>query len=260
METSPQGRAVRVWLGYALPTLAPAPHRQKLYDQLGQIFIPATVQFMGPLGLQAYIPSIVPTSRHAAVPDEIALVFYPDQATYESACHESCGGRAYASLHSTVFSFSTEAGRPASHSAFPAQFRGDPSQTGAIQVLDHGESWQSGRVISEVMARTEQTPEVFRGAVCNRFTGLLEVLPTGLSGVFLYLDDDLCVCWSLWTGNPQPLAEGLGERALLSESVPSSVPPSPFARYAGLHVQAGDSLNLQFATRPAVSAPAEEAG
>jgi hypothetical protein len=248
-------RAVRVWLGYALPELASGGGRERFYRQLGEIFIPATIQSMAPQGLQAYVPSVLPPSEHPGVPDEIALVFYPSRQCYQHASHATVAGRAYGALHGTVFSFQARQGRPASHSDFPAHFDGQPEQTGPVQLFDSGGSWQQGAVFSEVWRRSEQGVAAFRRAVCEAM-GTLRARPRpGLRGVYFYLDDDLLVVWSHWERKGRQVVPTytIGERVWAGSAAAVAVPSSPFADYAGMAVGAGQAFNLQFSPSPAVS-------
>ena len=239
-----QGRAVRVWLGYALTELA--DQRGLFYERLGSIFIPATVQFMGPLGLQAYVPMVLPRVDDPVIPDEVALVFYPDAQTYHAACHDSCAGRTYSSLHSTVFSFTPTADRPASHSGFPVLFQPGAGQTGALQVLDDDTNWQHGSVISEVCSRGSDSPEDFLMHCQAAMAHWQEAPEEGLKGVFVYLDEAFLVCWSCWQGEARALTQGLGDTVQRSVAMTVHMPASAFADYAGVTVTGGASFNPCF--------------
>ncbi|TFH87242.1 hypothetical protein EQG41_07515 [Billgrantia azerbaijanica] len=250
----PATRAVRVWLGYAQPELAEAVGRERFYQQLGEIFIPATVQLMAPQGLQAYVPSVLPPSDHPKVPDEIALVFYPSRQCYQQASHATVAGRAYGALHGTVFSFQARDGRPASHSDFPAPFAGQPEQSGPVQLFDAGGNWQQGAVFSEVWLRSGQSVAAFRQVVCETMRTLRAQPREGLLGVYFSLDDDLLVVWSHWQQQGEVLlADTVGERVWADIATAVEVPSSPFAKYAGLPVGPGRAFNLQFPLSPTAS-------
>ncbi|WP_028025348.1 hypothetical protein [Enterovibrio calviensis] len=118
---------IRVWQGYRRPEFI--DNTEGFLNKLGQIFIPITVQLMTPMGLRMYYPA-VPSQTVASqkvvcptikLPDEIALVGYPSQQTYQQASHQTVAGRAYSSLHETVFNFTPDA-VPASFSNFPTAY------------------------------------------------------------------------------------------------------------------------------------------
>ncbi|WP_407334171.1 hypothetical protein [Enterovibrio sp. 27052020O] len=115
-------KGIRVWQGYRSQKYN--DDTDGFLEQLGQIFIPATVQLMMPLGLKMYYPAIVPQrviSPPITLPDEIALVGYPSAKNYDEASHHSVAGRAYSSLHETVFNFSPSS-IPTSFSSFPCAY------------------------------------------------------------------------------------------------------------------------------------------
>ncbi|MCE8034452.1 MAG: hypothetical protein LPK20_06085 [Halomonas sp.] len=251
MTKKEETHAVRVWLGYALPELASGTGRERFYQHMGEIFIPATVQSMAPQGLQAYVPSILPPCGHPKVPDEVALVFYPSRQCYQQASHASVAGRAYGALHGTVFSFQAWQDRPASHSDFPVPFEGQPEQSGPVQLFDSGGNWQQGDVCSEVWLRGGQGVAAFRQGVCEAMKNLYARPRQGLLGVYYYLDDDLLVAWSHWQQQGQVLqADDIGELVWAGSATAVTVPSSPFADYAGLTVGPGQAFNLQFPLSP----------
>ncbi|MDD1794529.1 hypothetical protein LRP50_15450 [Enterovibrio sp. ZSDZ42] len=113
---------IRVWQGYRRPEFI--DNTEGFLNKLGQIFIPITVQLMTPMGLRMYYPAVVssPNVSHTVkLPDEIALVGYPSQETYQEASHQTVAGRAYSSLHETVFNF-TPGDVPSSFSSFPMAY------------------------------------------------------------------------------------------------------------------------------------------
>ncbi|EOD77523.1 hypothetical protein D515_03764 [Grimontia indica] len=115
---------IRVWQGYR--SLQYQDDIEGFLSKLGQIFIPVTVQLMSPMGLRMYYPAVVPQPTDCPknrLPNEIALVGYPSQQTYFDASHRTVAGRAYSSLHQTVFNFDT-GDMPASFSDFPIAYPG----------------------------------------------------------------------------------------------------------------------------------------
>ena len=95
---------IRVWRGWRKETVA----WDKFIRHLATIFIPATWQVMGRLGLRLYVPSVLAESKPEGMPDEVALLFYPSQSAYLAARFRSAAGRAYGLLHEAVFAFTPE--------------------------------------------------------------------------------------------------------------------------------------------------------
>jgi len=126
-DTSIHPSSFRVWRGFRNSRYQ--TDRSGFVDKLSDIFIPLTCQAMMPLGLVSYIPTVIAESQ-CSLPDEIALVGYRDQATYESASHDTVIGRGYGMLHYQVFNFSDSDDIPSSQSGFPVHYTGQAIKTG----------------------------------------------------------------------------------------------------------------------------------
>jgi hypothetical protein len=74
-------------------------------DKRGRIFMPITVQMQRLYGLTAYLPAVLPAKKAAGLPDEVALVFYRTQASYDES-KRCVGCRAYGAMHDLVFDMS----------------------------------------------------------------------------------------------------------------------------------------------------------
>ena len=132
---------IRVWIGYRHPDFLPI--RQKFVRDLGNIFIPQTVQQMGDLGLCAYFPMVLPDTDNL-FPDEVALVVYPSPAVYRSAKSDSVAGRAYAALHGPYFNFKSLDGIPRSKSAFPESWQGNLDIGTPYALFGNSVDWHTG--------------------------------------------------------------------------------------------------------------------
>lgn len=141
---------IRVWLGYRHSDLL--NRRAEFIQKLGSIFIPQTVQQMGPLGLCAYFPLVLPDSD-AKWPDEVALVVYPSPSVYETATKDSTAGRAYGALHGAYFNFSHSASVPPSRSSFPGIYGTELIMSHPYAVLGNQVDWHAGATSVLVMKR-----------------------------------------------------------------------------------------------------------
>jgi hypothetical protein len=234
--------AVRVWRGYRLANLTGAA----FLGALGGIFIPVTAQLQRLYGLTAYLPTVLPLGKPAGVPDEIALVFYETQQAYNDT-KLIVAGRAYSSLHSTVFAF------PASESGFPVPLGGELAFDTPYHLFSDAADWQSG--FSQVFVGTRKaadSPAKFAGALYAFLRRLAAHRPAGLDGVVVCATADWILYWEHWKNEGDSLKgkisdlPKLAERILLQPSAPTPIDVSLTAHYAGLSVTGGESMNILF--------------
>ncbi len=257
---------VRVWLGYALPQFRTAEGRSSFHEKLGGVFIPATVQLMAPLGLTAYLPTIVPSDRCPDVPDEVALVFYESFDAYNAARTSSTGGRAYQMLHSCVFNFDPNSDSPASNSGFPVHYHPIDFLSGEgryFSLFDWPVNWQEGHTAVFIMEVTSG-----REALAQELTALQQNPPPNLNGVILACEGQCIVVWMHWSAaggladqraaeQPQRDARDLGMLAAVpglrlvfsAVAMPAQVPMPVTTPYSGIVVDAGTSLCFRFRLR-----------
>ncbi|MFO7593662.1 MAG: hypothetical protein R6X15_06425 [Pseudomonadota bacterium] len=247
------GIPVRVWVGYALPRLRQGKGRLEFYESLGSIFIPATVQIMQPLGLTAYLPTVLPANNNPAIPDEIALVFYPSCRHYEQAKNSSTGGRAYQKLHSTIFNFQPLPEAPKSHSSFPLLFDQASNKqlpNGNYSLFSTTVNWQTGNPVVLVAGFNTEA----RSRTIQRLENIQRSPPEGLDGLIFALQNDFIVVWAHWRHEPatRNILEGIeGLRIIVNSSYESLTLPMPVTTsFPGIPVTAGRSFNFQFNTLP----------
>lgn len=244
---------VRVWLGYGRSEYRCAAGRDQFLERLGSIFIPATVQMMQPWGLTAYLPTVmpVPSDSGSNIPDEIALVFYRSCEAYHQAAHASVGGRAYESLHSTVFNFDAATGVPASHSGFPVLFDMQSfleQKQPYFSLFESHVDWQKGNTVTLVAAATEEALPI--SLLAETLSGIQSRPPEGLDGLVLTTASDVIVVWAHWRGEPamMNLLAGVPQlkTVLNVKAVPATVPMPVTTAFAGVDVSAGYSASFQF--------------
>jgi len=234
--------AVRVWRGYRLGSLTGSA----FLGALGSIFIPVTVILQRLYGLTAYLPTVLPLNKPDGVPDEIALVFYETQQAYNDT-KQIVAGRAYSSLHSTVFAF------PASQSGFPALLGTKLEFDTPYHLFTDEADWQSG--FSQVFVGTRKaadTPAKFASALQAFLRKLSTHRPKGLDGVVVCVSANWVIYWEHWKSEDESLKGSisdlpkLADRVLLQPHKPTAVPASLVKHYAGLTVVGGESFNTQF--------------
>ena len=234
--------AVRVWRGYRLSSLAP----QAFLTALGSIFIPVTAILQRLYGLTAYLPTVLPLDKPTGVPDEIALVFYETQQAYNDT-KLIVAGRAYSSLHSTVFAF------PASQSGFPISLPDTLAFDTPYHLFTNAADWQSGFTQLFVGTRkSATTPKNFAASLLKFLKRVQEHRAKGLEGAVVCVNADWVLYWEHWTSEAASLKGSISDLAkladlvLLQPYVSTPIESSLTAHYAGLNVKGGESFNIRF--------------
>ncbi len=238
--------SVRVWRGYALDRTQKDAFRQAL----GSTFIPITAQVMSKLGLTAYLPAIVPNDQVPSMPDEIALVFYRTQATYQLTANGTTAGRAYQKLHAGVFALGPQPpGQPSSASGFPILLKDTCVSGQPYYLFPEAVDWYLGA--SDVFVGVFEGDAQQLAAAVLQAAKLLQAkrIPE-LDGCILTIVDNVLIYWRHWrsAAKPQqPWTIGLPLRTVLSTRAQVvDINPWEYARYDGLAVQPGQFFNVHF--------------
>lgn len=234
--------AVRVWRGFRSGTLMPPQFLQAL----GSIFIPVTAQLQSLYGLAAYLPTVLPTQKPQGVPDEIALVFYQSQQAYLDTSL-IVAGRAYSSLHQTVFAF------PASQSGFPVLLGSAAALDQPYYLLSGAVDWQTGFAQVYVGARPSAvTSQQFASQLQRFFQDQQNHPPSGLDGAIFCISSDWVLYWEHWESEAESLQghishlPKLSTRVLLQPHMVQQVNSSLTAHYPGLSNVESKSFNILF--------------
>lgn len=236
--------SVRVWWGFCRDGL----ERDTFFEKLGSIFIPGTVQIQGPVGLTAYLPSVLPRDNEPAAPDEIALVFYEYQDAYDEA-KETVGGRAYSDMHALVFDLQR------SRSGFPSRFDGTLEPGGRYHLFDEPIDWQHGLVgVFVGLRRDSDDTEAFLNHVAQ-WAEEVQNRGDGPDGAIVTISSDFVIYWEHWPSEVDAQRTQMADLANLAEPVyrqPIETYPLPeelWDRYSGVEVDGGESFNFQFRRR-----------
>lgn len=232
--------SVRVFRGFKRDDL----QRETFFEKLGSIFIPGTVQIQAPVGLTAYMPSVMPADHHPAAPDEIALVFY-EQGAYEGA-KLTVAGRAYSDLHKLVFDMER------SFSGYPSKFEGALEPEARYYLFDEPIDWQQGSVHAFVGVRKEQDPEAFNSAIAG-LLGEVQGQSDGPDGAIAVASTEHLVYWEHWPedpGNSQiPRLAAIAEAVYDQAIPPFDLTAGVWEPYEGVEVTGGETFNFQFRRR-----------
>lgn len=234
--------AVRVWRGFRLGSLAP----DEFYRKLGSIFMPGTVQIQAPVGLTAYLPSVLPRDKHPVAPDEIAIVFYEYQNAYHEA-KETVGGRAYSDLHGLVFDLTR------STSGFPIKFDGELEPDMRYHLFDQHVDWQRGAASTFVGVRSGGDGQGFLRRIADWLKGVQD--QGGPDGAIAVASLDYVVYWEHWPEEAGAQRSSISQLADLVEPVyRQAIAPYPLGEglwepYPGVKSTGGESFNFQFQRR-----------
>lgn len=244
--------SVRVWRGYRQSGWTP----EAFCEKLGMVFIPSAVQTQVPLGMTAYLPTVLPIDKPETVPDEIALVFYESKEIYGKT-FQSTTGRAYGLLHSTIFA--PTRGRNVelkSASGWPSLLEEDAVRDQAYHLLSNDVDWQHGAVHVYVGARKEQTSnEDFADHFFNACRLVQDSTPRGLDAAIVVFSAHYVALWEHWSSSKTKRHAGrkafqrLADSVLDQDAVPLKVVADGFATYPGIDIQGGECLNVQFTRR-----------
>lgn len=232
---------VRVFRGFKL---GPLP-QETFFEKLGSIFIPGTVQIQAPVGLTAYMPSVMPADHHASAPDEIALVFY-EPGAYEGA-KLTVAGRAYSDLHKLVFDMEK------SFSGYPKLFAGEVEPDEKYYLFDREIDWQKGSVRAFVGVRKGQKRGAFTKAVAEFLSGV-QSQKNGPDGAISVASTEHVVYWEHWPDQPGtsriPKLAAQVEKVYDKKIPPFVLKEGVWDRYPGVgKIKGGETFNFQFKRR-----------
>jgi hypothetical protein len=231
--------AVRVFRGRKRNHL----DRNTFLDELGNIFMPITIQMQRLYGLTAYLPAVLPETKRKDIPDEVALVFYRTQNSYRDA-KRCAGGRAYSELHDLVFKMSE------SISAFPEHFRGRIEPGATYHLFLKSVDWQKGSsrlCVATRRARVDQ--RTFLDGV-GRVASQLQIHRGALDAVIFCPSANSLLWWehsSRTSLKPNFRFGEIAEEAFGRIARRVQAPTSLLRPYGGIGLKSsGDFLNFHF--------------
>ncbi len=241
--------SVRVWRGFQLPTLT----LDKFCNNLGTVFVPATVKMQIDIGLQSYLPSIPAglAGKPTAVPDETALIFWESPEVYWNG-FTTLAVRTYTLTHGGCYVPGI------SRADFPVLFAGSLTADQPVYLFEAAADWMRGTVRHFIAHRPAQLDAAaFRVAVAASLTKIQKTV--ALDGALACVGDDYFVYWELGSAAPGVPAPPSGMSILQSMKTdwqysfvpaPTFVPIGLWDQWAGMDVVSGSSFNMQFTRRP----------
>jgi hypothetical protein len=232
--------AVRVFRGRKHAGASHDDFRQRL----ATVFMPMTVQMQRLYGLTAYLPAVLPNADDGVLPDEVALVFYRTQESYNEA-KRCIGGRAYSELHELAFDM------PASRSGFPVLLAdGEVGAERPYHLFDRSVDWQQGSTRLFIGRRkNDVAPSDFLQRIAAAARRVQQT-PDGIDAA-IFVANGESILW--WDHSAEPIGEPLSHFSDLAEPAYAAAPrrlriPVDLTEpFVGLSLEsAGDFLNFQF--------------
>jgi hypothetical protein len=232
--------AVRVWRGYRAPTMT----QEKFFENLGNVFVPATVKMQIANGLDGYLPAVPAglDGKPDSVPDETAILFWDSQDTYTDG-FKTLAGRTYTLTHNAVY-------RPPSGANFPTLFAGALTAEQPVFLVDRPADWMKGAVRHLLGSRPAgKTPADFRAGIAAALTAIQD--GGAVDGAIACAGDDYLVYWEVGTAG----AGGLDAlTAELDWSKPidltaTTIDAGLWNEWPGMTIKSGDGFNMQFPRR-----------
>ena len=190
LPVSPYG--MRVWLGYRHEDYL--AKRDRFVQKLADIFIPATVQQMSPLGLCGYFPTVLPDTDFR-LPDETALVIYPSPAVYQAAKSDTTAGRAYSALHGPYFNFRSTDNIPKSSSKFPSKWQQVVELGKPYALCGNMVDWHTGTTYAAVVEKPAKlSSEAFAETIRKTLSATV-FSPSANNECILQVNETFALMW-----------------------------------------------------------------
>lgn len=181
--------AVYVWRGFRSPKLTPAQFAQFL----GNVFVPACALLQPRVGLRAYLPTLVPETKPASLPDQTALMFWATSQAHDQA-NQSIAVRIYQNLHGDTYDMA--------RSKLPEVPQSIATVTGSMvaeqpyYLIEKPADWMLGSVHHLVGARRpDLSPEAFLAAVYEWAANFSQHPPSRIDAALVCGGQDYAVAW-----------------------------------------------------------------
>lgn len=183
--------SVYVWRGF----MAAPPQTYAGFTKfLGSIFVPACALLQPPVGLRAYLPTMVPqANKPAAVPDQTALMFWATPQSHDLA-NSTVAVRAYQNLHGDLYDMA-RSHTPEVPQTLPADAKTFTAEQ-PYYLFNNTADWMLGAVRHVVGARPPNISQLdFLASVYQWALAFKTNPPTGVDGALVCAGNDYAVAW-----------------------------------------------------------------
>lgn len=246
--------SVYVWRGF----MAPPPQTYANFAGfLGSVFVPACALLQPPVGLRAYIPTMVPqTNKPAALPDQTALMFWATPQSHDEA-NGAIAVRIYQNLHGDAYDM-VRSHLPEIPLALPSVAIAFTAEQ-PYYLFEESADWMQGKVQHLVGSRPVKiSSELFLASVYNWAADFKINRPEGIDGALICCGNDYAVAWVHASATVRSFSKILNGFAKLVRPQlrisprRAKLPSGLWDKWTGLDLTLPEniSLNIQFKRKP----------
>jgi hypothetical protein len=243
--------AVYVWRGFKSATTTYAQFAQFL----GSIFVPGCALLQPPVGLRAYLPTMVPQdNKPDTLPDQTALMFWATTEAHELA-NRAIAVRMYQNLHGDAYDM-VKSHTPEVPVAITTA-KGTLTAEQPYHLLDQPADWMLGSVHHLVgVRRSDLQPADFLAQAYTFATAFHATPPSGVDGALVCCGNDYAVAWAHSARRKPSLGAALNGLAALTTPVlraaprPLRLPAGLWNDWPGLDLTQDSCINIQLARPP----------
>jgi hypothetical protein len=253
--------SVYVWRGFK----AAGATYEAFSQFLGSVFVPACALLQPPVGLRAYLPTMVPQAgKPDAVPDQTALMFWATPKSHDLAA-QAIAVRIYQNLHGNAYDM-VRSTLPEVPVALPGA--GPMQAEQPYFLLNQQADWMKGSVHHLVGGRRADLGQTdFLNAAYQWAAGFSKQTPPEIDAALLCCGNDYLAAWVHGAKPNADLAGSLAGLAALTTPVLSAAPQALklpaglWDSWPGLDLSKDTCVNIQLRRpAPSVTAPRPLAG
>ncbi len=241
--------SVNVWHGFKAKEMT----YDRFVEFLGTVFVPACGLLQPPVGLRAYLPTMVPQeNKPDAVPDQTALMFWATPSTHDLA-NKAIAVRIYQNLHGHVYDMTrSKSDNPISISDTTETLKAQQSYF----LLDQQADWMLGNVKHLVgVRRTDLTPNDFLASAYKWAWDFHNKPPDSVDAALICCDNDYVMAWVHGDekSDMDTILDGLADLTIPTfhqNLSPLSLPAGLWDDWPGLDLKKDIGINMQFGRQP----------
>ena len=219
--------------------------RKEFNEKLGNVFVPNTLQTQNPLGMTAFLLTVLPENKPNFLPVMLALCFYQSKSVYKRSL-KTTAGRVHQLLHETIFSLGSQIG-------FPGLLKASFKVNQPYYLFKNRADWYSGvcKVLVGI-AKKDQNAEAFPKRIQKILHAIQAQPGEGMDGAIAYVSEAFLIYWEHWVNvnlvketNISKLKKIINP-VISGNAVPQVIAADALQEYEGLELCEGECLNFRF--------------